>query len=621
MGSATSSSLHAILLLGSVLSCGGGPERDALPAPPVGVVRLALVGPDGAERSLTPQRAGEELRSGFVLDPGEVHSANFQVPEGAELRLAITRAAGKSRRGEGPRRPELALRLFEGDVLVAEQEYQLPGTRAAPTWIPVGVALATHAGARLRLELELAGEADGPQALVASPRIERRVSDAPTVVLITSDTHRADHMGSAGAQGVGVDTPQLDRLAARGVTFEDCFASINVTLPSHASILTALPVRDTGVITNSMGLADEATTLAEVFAAEGWYTLAVVSAQHMRHELSGLGQGFDRMRGPLRTSDLTAAVSVPRFEEWLAAEDGVPVFAWLHLFDAHAPYTPPEELRLRYVDPDRDPTDPPDQVLPEDVSLPWAAGVRDLAYVVGQYMSEVTYLDDQLGAVLDHPRVRAGVVAFTSDHGEVLGNHDLYFKHEGIYPDTLAVPLLLAWPGAPQGSRVQAPVSNLDVGRTLLDLAGYPAAEFPGRNLLTWLEEDAPTPGPRFAMCASATAAAIADGGHLLILSLRDQQTPPRVAHQVELYDLRSDPGCNSDLVDVQPALAKALRAALIDWLADGHGRLTTGSQAHLPGVAQELANLGYAEGQDVEVGPRWYEPDPRSAWCRRFED
>ena len=567
------------------------------------------------------RRVGEELRPSLEVLAGEVSTASFEVPPSAILRFAYCRDESGPRSGDGPRRPQLDLRLSEAGETVHEESLRLPGIRGSAAWIPYELDLSTYSGAHLNLELELGGDPEGPRALLASPRVERRVPGAPTVLLITSDTHRADHMGTAVGQGVGVATPQLDGLAARGVTFEDCFAAINVTLPSHASILTALPVRDTGVITNSMGLTGEARTLAEVFADQGWYTMAVVSAQHMRHELSGLGQGFDRMRGPLRTSDLTAAVSVPRFEEWLAAEDGVPVFVWLHLFDAHAPYKPPEELRNLYIDPTRDRLDPPDRRLPDDVSVAWEPGVRDLDYIAGQYMSEVTYLDDQLTTVLGHPRVRSGIVAFTSDHGEVLGNHGLYFKHEGIYPDTLAVPLLLAWPGAEAGRRVSAPVSNLDVGRTLLDLAGHPDVDFPGRSLLTWLDGEPRDPEPRFAMCASAAAAAIARDGHLLILSLRDQAAPPRVEHQVELYDLDADPLCATDLVDEQFERAAALRSELIEWLADRQGSLTSGSKAHLPGVAEELARLGYAGGVEVEVGPSWYEPDPGSSWCRRFQD
>ncbi len=605
-----------LLLLLLLTACGGSrpaPQEESVAR----VERLVLTDSGGAPAQITPQRLGEELRPGLVLLPGQPLRGRFKVPSDALLRLAYGRDSRAPSSSEGPRRPELRLRLMAGARLLLSDNHRLPGARAQLAWRAIEVDLAPFAGEELTLEVELEGAADGPRARLGVPRLITRRSPAPTVLLITSDTQRADHLGLAGPGAAGVATPVLDALAKRGLLFGDCFSAINVTLPSHASILTGLAVRDTGVIANTMGLVTGARTLAEVFAEEGWTTLAVVSAQHLRHEISGLGQGFDRMIGPLRTSDTTAETSVPRMKAWIEEESGAPVFAWLHLFDAHAPYLPPGDLVTRYVDPGRDPSDPPDQALPADVSIPWAAGVRDMAWIRAQYKSEVTALDRSLAELLDLERVRAGIVAFTADHGEVLGEHGIYFRHEGIFPDTLAVPLILAWPGAPAGRRVERPVSNTDLGRTLLDLAGLTGAEFPGQNLLSEGGGDR----ARFAMAEGATAAAICKEGYLLILTLRDQPVPPRKPHRVELYDLRKDPGCRSDLIEAEFERAKAMRAELIAWLAQGRGTLTTGSQANLPGLAAELAELGYADGQDAEVGSQWYQADPADPWCRRFED
>jgi choline-sulfatase len=119
------------------------------------------------------------------------------------------------------------------------------------------------------------------------------------VVLVTSDTHRADHVGgphltgssAQGRQGGVVRTPALDALAARGVVYTDCFAPSHITLPSHAALFTGASPRDTGVLDNNTALGAAAPTLAEVFRAAGWLTAAAVSLDILVDGHSGFGQG------------------------------------------------------------------------------------------------------------------------------------------------------------------------------------------------------------------------------------------------------------------------------------------------------------------------------------------
>ena len=132
-------------------------------------------------------------------------------------------------------------------------------------------------------------------------------------------------------------TPTLDRLAARGVLFEDCVSSANVTLPSHAALMTGTSPRDTGVVNNADFLGDDPVTLAERFRDAGWVTYAAVSAGGLLDDRSGLGQGFDRMAESGWRS-LSARDRVPLLEDWLDEATEKPIFVWLHVFDAHAPY-------------------------------------------------------------------------------------------------------------------------------------------------------------------------------------------------------------------------------------------------------------------------------------------
>lgn len=617
--------LGSLAALCALFSCGdGGDEgftRLQLPSRPEGMTRLKLVGAAGEPCTSNPVLVGEEWRNAVLMPPESNRSATAHVPPGASLRFGYGRQETGTRTGSGGalERPTLTVTLTRAGLSVHERVFSLPGRkRAGRIWKEVEISLEAYAGEVLEFAFSFGKAPAILSCALASPRIVQPRKDAPTVVLITSDTHRRDHLGLAQEESI-VDTPALDQLALDGVLFEDCFAGTNITLPSHASILTGLSVRDTGLVSNSMGLTARARSLAEVYAEEGWFTMALFSAQHLRHGLSGLGQGFDRMRGPTKESEAAASIAIARFERWMESEEGLPVFIWLHLFDAHAPYQPPQELSRRYYDEELDPFDAQRFSLPAGARVPWASKVTDLNYILGLYKSEVTHLDQQIAVLLDHPRVRAATLAFTSDHGEALGNHGLYFMHQGIYPDTLAVPLILRWPGSPQGLRIPAPVTHQDLGRTLLDLSGLGAVSFPGNSLLRWIEAPLEPAPARYAISSGAQTAAIEKEGWLLFLHLRDHDSPTRVLHQVELFDLKQDPTCQRDLVEDELDRARRMRADLIEWLAASTGSLTSG-RASSPEVTAELAALGYVDNVGPEPGKRWYEPDPRSPWCKRFE-
>ncbi|MEE8468524.1 MAG: sulfatase, partial [Planctomycetota bacterium] len=442
-----------------------------------------------------------------------------------------------------------------------------------------------------------------------------------TVVLVTSDTHRADHL-RAGRDSVDVQTPFLDGLAARGVLFEDCFASTNITLPSHAALLTGTSPRDSGIVDNITALADGAETLAERFQAAGFTTLAVVSARHLRDAQSGLGQGFDRMLAPASAREVDSSITVDRLLESLPGLEGRSLFLWLHVFDAHAPYDSPETFRDLYYPAGRDRYDASLPPLKRNAQLSWDPEVRDPAWARSQYKAEVTYLDSQLERALSHPRFETALLAVTADHGESLGEHGIYFKHHGLFPNTLWVPLILVAPGVPAGVRVTSPVRQLDLGRTLLDLSGLGAAVFPGENLLRWTEPDLEAAAePRFALSSHALAASLEQDGWFLSLRIVPSVLPRRVAHQVELYYLPDDRGCENDLVESHHERAREMRARLIEWLNAPRVMGMQRDGANRAADLAQLAELGYSDGQaPIPEDRPWYEPDPRSAWVRRFE-
>ncbi len=563
-----------------------------------------------------------EFRTSIALSKDVPMEAEVSATPGSVLRFGMARTEAVRRASE---RPRIKVRVMDAEqdppVELAKGSFPLPRGKAARVWTEAELPLPLTTPGRVQVIFSLLSEEEGASLVaLSSPRIERRWAGPKTVVLVTSDTHRADHVGGS-SRNVGVETPFLDRLADKGVMFEDAYSSTNITNPSHASLMTALSPRDTHMVNNNTVLAEHAVTLAERFQQAGYFTLAALSAGHMNHRQSGLSQGFDRLWVPSGKADVDSRISIEHLDEWLEEADGLPLFVWLHVFDAHAPYVVPDELRWRYYDESKDPYAESFE-LPEGARVPWDAAVRDVDFVTSQYMSEVTYLDTQLEGFLSHPRFQNAVIAITGDHGESFGNHGLYFTHAGLYPETLGVPLILTWPGSPMGATITQGVSHLDLGRTLLDVSGLVDVEFPGQNLMRWLDNVERQGEARFAISSHAHSASIEEDGWFLVLSLRNSGKPARTAHQVELYRLADDPGCLVDLVDEEMERARYLRRQLMDWLAaaDESGLSQATGLQDREELAQ-LAALGYADqGVGEDTGARaWYEEDPKSTWCQRF--
>jgi arylsulfatase A-like enzyme/Tfp pilus assembly protein PilF len=401
--------------------------------------------------------------------------------------------------------------------------------------------------------------------------------EAPDVVLVTFDTTRYDHFGCTGDPEA--HTPIVDGLAARGLVFEHAYASVALTLPSHATIMTGLEPIAHGVHENGRArVPDAVDTLAERLRAAGWDTAAFVSAFVLDHRF-GLDQGFDtygdethRRGGAL---DLTVP-SRPALEVTDAALSWVrerhadrPFFLWVHYYDPHLP---------RRVDPAFD-------------------GLRD------RYAAAIASADVQLGRLLDGltalGRTRGTLVVFTADHGEGLEQHGE--RSHGIlaYDSTLHVPLVLAGPGVPVGRRADALARHVDIVPTVLGLVGLPVPrELPGRNLLRASSTDGVVGyfecwGPHL------------DYGWAVITGVRSVQWKYTAEPAPEeLYDVLRDPGETTNRIEAEPAV----RAEMRDRLAAVRRRYATATTARAEVLSLEererLAALGY-----VEV-PREHEPD-----------
>lgn len=545
--------------------------------------------------------AGASLEG--VAISGEVHG-RIRIPEplqGLEGAQLVVSLGIPERLQPFDRRARAELRAG-GEVLLA-QDLELGVWQELSAPMPAASEVTVHL---------LGSQPDRRVAVLGNARAVRGQGSGRTVLLITSDTHRYDHLScSPGAAEVA--TPGLDALAARGTRFDDCWSTTNVTTPSHVALLTGLHPAESAVIDNRMGITAEVTSLAEVFSSAGFETAAFVSVPHLRDEVSGLSQGFERFY-EARTHDLDLAERLPALEATLARTAGRDRFLWLHLFDAHAPYAPPPE----FLPPGEAPAE--EEPLPEWARPTWEPETDSAWDLARRYRGEVEYLDEALARVLAHPSLQDATVAFTADHGESLGGHGIWFDHQGLYPDTLHVPLILAGPGVPAGASVSRSVQQSWLAHTLALLVLGDAAGLPGADLLG--EAPAET---RFALASGATQACIEEDGDLLILDLvgapERRGLPTRPLHGHRLFHLDRDPRCAVDVARVEPLRALKLRRKLIAWLRSsakpGLVRLASLSEAD----EAQLAALGYGSGAAGEGEPvrEWFPATCDCPECARL--
>ncbi len=417
-----------------------------------------------------------------------------------------------------------------------------------------------------------------------------------SLVLITLDTTRADRIGAYG--GEAVPTPRLDRVADEGVLFEQAISQVPLTLPAHASLMTgrypaSLGVRHNGIYT----LPAEALTLAERLGEAGWDTAAFIAAYVLNRGF-GVEQGFEtfndvpvnRYEGgedQLFRAQRTADEVNEQVFRWLDRRKEGKFFLWVHYYDPHDPYRPPE---------------------------------RDGRALSGSgYDREISYVDACLGDLLDRLRqdglLDRSVLAIVGDHGESLGEHGEKTHGIFLYEGAVHVPMMIRAPGlVPAGRRVSGPVELVDVAPTLLDLLDERALErAQGRSLLPRIlgERDEGE-----ALAFAETLMPRIEFGWSELYMVHDGRFKYVRAPQPELYDLEDDPDERANLLEREPRLALEMAAILDAWLSGAAvaGADAAASRTITPEEEERLRGLGYLggsafkEGQD-EGAPR---PDPK---------
>jgi arylsulfatase A-like enzyme len=409
----------------------------------------------------------------------------------------------------------------------------------------------------------------------------------PDVVLLTIDTLRTDAVGAYRESSAQPSpTPFGDELARRGVLFEQCFAPRGQTQPSLASLLTGKFPAAHGLRRNGDRLALSNEPLPVLLKRRGYRTAAFVSALD-RGRWDFWVRGFDatddgtggklleRVRSPDGQRGFDAAVTEAaiRWLEALPRDDDAPIFLWVHVFDAHEPYTPDPALAVEYgagtyAGPLASPRGAPPGIEVDAALRRFALGeleldAEDHAHVRALYDASVRGCDDKLAQVHAALRRLRGdrdtLLVYSADHGEDLGERKRYYGHgNSIHDTSLRVPLLLVRDGVlPPGRRVTALVQNVDVFATILAAAGAAIPQDSvGFDLLPLATGDPSDPATRgrehvFGEWEDAMTSA-SDGRFKRIanpLGIQPNNPPfestpdrgmPYACH--ELYDLESDP-------------------------------------------------------------------------------
>ena len=448
------------------------------------------------------------------------------------------------------------------------------------------------------------------------PSATRRTPSAagmPNVIVITLDTTRADRMGFLGSK-LGL-TPNLDELAGDSVAFERAFSQIPLTTPSHANIFTGTYPQYDHLTYMGQPLAKDLPYLPDILRQRGYGTAAVVGSSIIdAHNpvASGFDRGFDtydadfhnRKKGEDRYKSLErrAEVVVDRSLAWVDAHHDRPFFLWVHCYDPHAPYDPPEPYKTRYAD--------------------------------ALYDGEIAYTDWAMGKFLQGLKARGlyegSLIALMADHGEGLGDHGE--QHHGIflYDETLHVPLLFKLPKQRlAGSRVQARVQLVDVSPTILSEVGIPVPNvMQGQSLLGMMQ--AASKPAAITPAASTDRPAYAETDYARRAfgwsTLRAWRTGKYLyidAPKRELYDQSTDPGAKQNKAADSQAVADTMQSQ-IDAFRHKTTNTTVGRASLSPEQSESLRALGYVgadTGPIVEGADRGPDPKDKIAVAELMDD
>ncbi len=410
-----------------------------------------------------------------------------------------------------------------------------------------------------------------------------------SVVLITIDTLRADHLGCYGY--FRNTSPFIDQLAADGLLFENAITPMSTTLPAHTSLMTsAYPARH-GVLSN-LNLYHQPVvtdkgfqTAAQMFREAGYLTAGFVSSPGLGEE-SGITAGFQVFD---ESGIRDAFTTTSRVIDWLDSVPARPFFLWVHYFDPHHPYDPPpdyrdyrsDERQLQFV---------------TEAGIPPERRILAMRYS-NLYDGEIRYTDDHIGWLLSRLReldlYRTSMIVLTSDHGEGLMEHGVR-EHGVIYNEQLFVPLIFKFPEGrgPVGERSTELASLIDVLPTMVESLALPipTEQFDGVSLRSKRREFALSERDhtRRRFGSEVNLAVTSEHWKYFLYTEGADQ----------LYDLERDFEELENVIDEHPEVAERLRKQILRIWKTSRER---GSGLRLkrdvsPQLVEALRGLGYVE-------------------------
>jgi arylsulfatase A-like enzyme/Tfp pilus assembly protein PilF len=403
----------------------------------------------------------------------------------------------------------------------------------------------------------------------------------PNIILITLDTTRADRMGFLGSQR-GL-TPNLDALAKQSVVFARAYAQVPLTTPSHAALLTGTYPQFSRIEDLGAPLRPEIPYLPDLLHHHGYHTAAFLGAYILDPAVTapGFQRGFDlydanfhgRKPGEDRYKSVQRRAEdvANRALGWLSRHQQRPFFIWLHFYDAHDPYDPPEPFKTHYA------------------SFPYDGGIAYTDSIVGSLME----------VLRKHGLYQDSVIAIAADHGEAFGEHGEERHGIFLYDETIHVPLLLKLPaGRLGGKRIEERVALAEVAPTLLEAAGIAApAAMQAHSLFPFMDaaksaavDQGKTPErPVY----SETNYAHRAFGWSELRSWRTGKYLYVQAPKRELYDQSSDPDADHNLAPAAKAVADTLDSQLTDFQQKTSSAQTEPTKLD-PTQAEKLRALGY---------------------------
>lgn len=422
----------------------------------------------------------------------------------------------------------------------------------------------------------------------------KKLLSKPNVILISVDALRADHLSCYGYQRD--TTPNIDRLASEGVLFSQAISQGIGTLESHMSMLTSLYPHTHGLNHARQTLDDSKVTLAEILKDNGYFTVAFTGGSYMDARY-GFSQGFDIY------DDSGGGIEkqIPRIFNALEKNRNKRFFIFIHTYDVHAPYNPPEPYDKLYTLPQSN-FNPSVENLRAVIDKKATLTDDDLRRIIALYDGGIRYVDEHIGRLLkkldELGLSDKTLIIITADHGEEFMEHGSLMHEWQLYDELIHVPFIMRFKEKiGKGQIIRNQVQSIDIMPTVLDILGISLnKEAEGTNLVPLIN------GVESINRAAYTECLGWPGFGINLYSIRTERfkfiytISKAKGPSVELYNLKNDPGETMNLAFKKPQLAEKLKKHLFDHIGSAEELFREGNGQIDEELRKRLKSLGYLQ-------------------------